>query len=206
MLLGLSWTSIFPLYRLRYKKFISLPGKLDSCEVKLNSLRNETLTVVWINDNYIKYQHIMDLKAHRYSMKKNVTKSIKFLKFVNVYGDGTVDREYHLILEEKKKRSWKQAKKLCKEFVDGHLPWFEGKDRLLELLSLFKFSKEIPTIEAIYIGLRFYAVEVSTLFVEAFFYVQLGSISVDFPMWFPHYNNLKCFCETWQGSGWFSPL
>ena len=132
--------------------------------MKLNSLRNETLTVVWINDNYIKYQHFLELKAHRYSMNINVIKSIKFLKFVNVNGDGTVDREYHLILEEEKKRSWKQANKLCQELVGGHLPWFEDKDRLHELLSLFKLSKEIPAIEAIYIGLRFHAEKVSTHF------------------------------------------
>ena len=97
-------------------------------------------------------------------MKINVAKSIKFLNFVNDHGDDTVDREYHLILEEKKKRSWKQANKLCQELVGGHFPWFEGKDRLHELLSLFKLSEEIPAIEAIYIGLRFYSVEVSAIF------------------------------------------
>ena len=118
---------------------------------------------MWINDNYIKYQHFLELKVQNYSIKINVTKSIKFLKFVNDHGGDTVIREYYLILEEKKKRSWKQANKLCQELVDGHLSWFEGKDRLLELLSLFKFSKEIPAIEAIYIGLRLYAVEVSAL-------------------------------------------
>ena len=144
---------------------------------------------MWINDNYIKYQHFLELKVHNYSIKINVTKSIKFLKFVNDHGDDTIIREYYLILEEKKKRSWKQANKLCQELVDGHLPWFEGKDRLHELLSLFKLSNEIPAIEAIYIGLRLYAVEVSTLLVDALFDVQLHSISVDYPMWFPHQNN-----------------
>ena len=131
--------------------------------MKLNSPTNETLTAVWINDNYIKYQHFLELKVERYSIKINVTKSIKFVKFVNVHGDDTINREYYLILEEKKKRSWKQANKLCQELFDGHLPWFEGKDRLHELLSLFKSSKEIPAIEAIYIGLRFYAAEVHFL-------------------------------------------
>ena len=105
--------------------------------MKLNSLRNETLTAVWINDNYIIYQHFLELKVQRYSIKINVTKSIKFLKFVNVHGDDTINREYYLILEEKKKRSWKQANKLCEVLFDGYLPWFEGKDRLHELLSLF---------------------------------------------------------------------
>ena len=175
----MSWISTFPLHRLRYKKFISLPGNLDSCDVKLNSPRNETLTAVWISDNYIKYQHFLELKAQRYSIKINVTKNIKFLKFINVHGDDTVGREYHLILEEKKKRSWKQANKLCQELVGGHLPWFEGKDRLHELLSLFKLSKEIPPIEAIYIGLSFNAVEVSTLFVES----PISSISMESFSW-----------------------
>ena len=134
--------------------------------MKPNVLRNETLTAVWISDNYIKYQYFWELKAQRYSIKINVTKNIKFLKFVNVYEEDTVDREYYLILEEKEKRSWKQANGMCQELFDGHLPWFEGKDRLHELLSLFKLSKEIPPIEAIYIGLKFYAAEVSKLFVN----------------------------------------
>ena len=135
-----------------------------ACDVKLNSPRNETLTAVWINANYKKYQYFVQQKAQKFSVNKNVTKIIKFLKLISGTAADTVQREYYLVLEEKIKRTWNQASKLCEEFVDGYLPWFEGTDRLYELLSLFKLSKEIPAIEAIYIGLRFNAVKVSKHF------------------------------------------
>ena len=142
-----------------------------SCDVKLNSPRNETLTAVWINDNYRKYQYLMQQKAQKISVSQNVTKIIKYLKLVRGDADDTVHREYYLVLEEKIKRTWNQASKLCEEFVDGYLPWFEGTDRLHELLSLFKLSKEIPPIEAIFIGLRFNAMKVSkNIFVSSCYY------------------------------------
>ena len=175
------WTSTFPLYKLKHKKYISLPGKLylSTCAVKFNSLRNETLTVVWINDNYKKFHHFMELKAHKYSVNKTVTRSIKLLKFGSGLGDNRVYKEFYLILEEKKNRTWNQASKLCQDLVDGNLLWFESKERLHELISLFKLSAEIPAIEAIYIGLRFNAVEVSKYFLSILLNIQLESNSID---------------------------
>ena len=54
-----------------------------------------------------------------------------------------------------KKRTWKEASDLCRKIIGGHLPWFESKDNLHELLALFKLFKDMALVKAIYIGLRF---------------------------------------------------
>ena len=55
----LYWESTFPLYRLRYKKYISLPGNnMYLSQMRLNKTipKTETLTVVWIHDNYMNHK------------------------------------------------------------------------------------------------------------------------------------------------------
>ena len=58
--------------------------------------------------------------------------------------------------------TWKEAADLCKIF-GGFLPWFDSRDSLHALLSLFRLSADFPVVEGIYIGLRFNTSEVSEI-------------------------------------------
>ena len=58
------------------------------------------------------------------------------------------------------KLSWTQATELCQTF-GGELPSFMSRDEMDEVIALLLKSKNIPYLEAIFIGLRFSETKVS---------------------------------------------
>ena len=167
---GLYWTSIFSSHQLRYKKFISLPGTNTYLSQVMSDKvipSTQPLTIVWINDNYKKYEHFIQSTVQKCSLNKSISSKFYCEKFI-IPKNNTFQREYYLIKSKyyhydkkwssgywrEENATWKNATLLC-GLVGGHLPWFESKDDLHELLSLFKLSNYIPTLEAIYIGLEF---------------------------------------------------
>ena len=176
----LVWVSEFTLYELQYKTYVSLPGaNMYLNKVELNKAIPGTvpLTIVWINDNYNRYQHFTGSTFQKCSLTNKILNQMYCEKYFFPTKDA-VEREYFLIRNYhhnfyhpkkfnfnawSKKINWEDASYLC-GLLGGYLPWFESKDSLNELLSLIKLSNVIPTVEAIYIGLKFQENEVSEVF------------------------------------------
>ena len=129
--------------------------------------RSEPLTIVWINDNYNRYKHFMQSHLQRCSWDKNISKNFTCHKLF-ISKEDEDHREYYLMgtlyfdgkYFVKKQMTWEDANKMCR-LIDGHLPWFGSRDRLNELMAFLKLSQYFPTLEAIYIGLRFHENDVS---------------------------------------------
>ena len=87
-----------------------------------------------------------------------------FRKLEYVHLNDFYHRDYYFITDDWitwKPFTWEQASDLCEGVFYGHLPWFESKYSLLQFLSVLKLSRDVPVMEAIYIGLRFNTSEVS---------------------------------------------
>ena len=160
------WRFTFPFYHLKYGKYISIIGdKTKDALFRSISLidipRTEPLTVVWMKDNYIRHKTFLELNSEKCFIKDKtwLCKKIKVNESAHY-------REYYVITQRikfnYKLKSWEQAANIC-QLVGGHLPWFESRDSLDELMALFKLSRHFPTIEAIYIGLKHNTTEVSKI-------------------------------------------
>ena len=149
----------------------------------------EIITVEYLGHSYNKYLTFKKLKINC-SIDKSFEKTITCLKFFNPGKENIAHREYYRILfhgrdywgrprinrgHQEGERTWQEASHLCSETLGGHLPWFESKDSLYELLALFKIFKDLgyegerldfPEIKNIYIGLRFKTSEVSFWFCQ----------------------------------------
>ena len=148
------------------------------------TLRTGPLTVAWINDNYNRYQHFMESAGQKYCIRnKSVAIQVGCIKRFNLK-DNTDHREYQLIVFKEfdtlgkdfswghfdysydmreffeEVVTWEEASSLCR-LLGGHLPWFGSRESLNEILALLKLSQDIPTVEAIYIGLQFHQNKVS---------------------------------------------
>ena len=193
------WPVKFSLYSLKYKKYISLPGRWNiimvMCSYKYNKLFpiTEIITVEYLRSSYNKYLTFEKLEIPC-SINKSVEKTITCLKFFNPGKDNIAHREYYRILysgidtygqpiikrgHQEEERTWQEASDLCSKTFGGHLPWFESKDNLYELLALFKIFEDLgyegdgslPT--KIYIGLRFNSSKVSFWFCQFVLFVYL---------------------------------
>ena len=144
--------------------------------------RIDPLTIVWINDNYNRYKHFIESTLQNCIKKRTAARQIGCSKMLSSKKD--VDhREYFWIVSrhfdwvddymweddkndydgayyDLKEVTWKEASQLC-GMLDGHLPWFDSRESLSELLALLKLSQFPPTVQAIYIGLRSHKNEVS---------------------------------------------
>ena len=182
------WTSKFPLHQLKYKKYISLPGtNMYLIKVMLDKALpiTEPLSIVWINDNYNRYLHFMESIPHNCIKNRTMARQIGCKKILSSkeYAD---HREYYWMASRdfdhiydyywlddiddygygyyiEKEVTWEEASHLC-GLLGGHLPWFESRDSLSEILALLKLSQFLPAVEAIYIGLRSHENEVSNGF------------------------------------------
>ena len=149
--IGQHWTCKIPLQRLKYKKYISVPGKdVHLYEVMSNRVLegNETLSTISIDDTYISH---FKVETCRYF---TCHKDFMFDKIVVSNFDNLVHREYY-ITYVKDNVTWREAASMCNDTLGGHLPTFETKNSLYELLSLFR-SYDIDDMappDAIYIGL-----------------------------------------------------
>ena len=118
---------------------------------------NETSTLVLINDNYIKNRYFMEAKTA--SCPPFCLYGQQYLHLNDFY-----QRDYYFIFGiflNFLSLTWEGASDLCEEVFHGHLPWFESKYNLLQFLSVLKLSKDVIIMDAIYIGLRLNASEVS---------------------------------------------
>ena len=123
-------------------------------QMRLNKTipKTESLTVVWINDKYINYHLVSQVYYKKY-------KNMKCMKFINVNVKDIIIRDYYLISDDL--RTLEEAANLCEDVVGGQLLWFDCKESLHKLLSLFVMLKDVPIIEAIYISLRFNGTKVT---------------------------------------------
>ena len=163
---------LFPFYQLKYGKYFSFPSnskhKIQTYLYFIDTSRNEPLTYVWIKDNYFKHKSFLELKSEKCFIKAESLLCKKIVVNKSVYY-----REYYLITQIWKEdsnsiiyykpKSWNDATNAC-QLVGGHLPWFESRESLHEILSLFKLSKHFPTTDVIYIGLKYNTTEVSQKF------------------------------------------
>ena len=157
----------FPFYQLKYGKYFSLSGNQEYIHIKSIQFqdipRTEPLTVMWIRDNYVRQRILSEIQSEKCVIKGKTLLCKKIELLTNVFS-----REYYLItqrlpIHHYKLKSWEEAANTC-QLVGGYLPWFQSRDNLHELLSLFKLSKHFPTTEAIYIGLKYNSTEVSKNF------------------------------------------
>ena len=175
----------FSFYQLKYGKYFSFLtdstqdiGLLGSTLQGSHNIGNEPLTLVWIKDNYIRHDRFLKIKS-----EKCFIKSKSWLCNKTKVNTTVGYREYYLITEKWKPhnyvyyklKSWNEAANAC-QLVGGHLPWFESRDSLHELLSLMKLSRHFPTIDAIYIGLRHNTREVSQI--VSFYCVELNIVNI----------------------------
>ena len=171
----------FSFYQLTYGKYFSFSSDstqgiqlLRSTLQGSHNIGNEPLTLVWIKDNYIRHDRFLEIKSEKCFIKAKPWLCIK-TKVNTTVGY----REYYLITEKRKLyyklKSWNEAANAC-QLVGGHLPWFESRDSLHELLSLLKLSRHFPTIDAIYIGLRHNTREVSQI--VSFYCVELNIVNI----------------------------
>ena len=181
------WYS-FPFYKLRYGKYISPSGDKRG-NSHLSGIYpvqgTEPVTAVWMKDNYIRHSKFEELRSEECSILLNFSLCRKVKLNRSVYY-----REYYLITQTQylgyrpkgyKLRSWEEAANIC-QLIGRNLPWFDSRDSLYELVSLFKLSSHFPTTEAIYIGLKYNTTKVSEncffisvlhiddMFTELFFY------------------------------------
>ena len=162
----------FSFYQLKYGKYFSfLTDSTQDIQLLGSTLQgshnigNEPLTLVWIKDNYIRHDRFLEITSEKcfINAKSWLCNKTKVNTIVGY-------REYYLITERWKPhkyvyyklKSWNEAANAC-QLVGGHLPWFESRESLHELLSLLKLSRHFPTTEAIYIGLKHNTREVSQI-------------------------------------------
>ena len=148
--------SSVPMSRLKIFKYISLPGTHITTYVETSLVPNSSfITVGWILNNY---------KPFEYKFKQKSKHCSNFSYLQNTYiclsisrtSDELVKRKYYIVFKTKtdtSKISWNEASTLCRK-IGGYLPHFQSKDKLNELLALYKLSKEIPFLTGIYIGLK----------------------------------------------------
>ena len=170
--LTLKWQ--VPLSNLKVGQFISLQEKLASMSMLLctNDVNHTVIIPVktfWIHDNYKKFSYYVNTKGKKcigvnntslyYSdclsfqfsngshSRLNTKKYILFNMYL-VHGKLMQYFKHH-----SPAYSWEESSQLCRE-AGGFLPSFTNRDDLQELLTLLKFSKDIPPLEAIFIGLK----------------------------------------------------
>ena len=87
---------------------------------------------------------------------------MKCITFINVDVKDIIIRDYYLISDDL--RTYEGAANLCEHVVGGQLPWFDSKENLHKLLSLFALLKDMPIVKAIYISLMFIGTKVSEVY------------------------------------------
>ena len=111
------------------------------------------ITVAWILHNYKPFEDKFKQKAKHCSIFSHSQNTYICLSISRTH-DNFVEREYYVVFKtDKSKISWNKASTLCRR-IGGYLPHFQSKDKLNELIALYKLSKEIPFLTGIYIGLK----------------------------------------------------
>ena len=143
---------------------ISLPGEYESVEFEFGWSKSVSLPKsiliqsIWLQDvynsfknfhhkspNLCKNNNFTDIFLFDYCLTLNVSNQKSYLFF----------RKYFETVDSRKwDKSWNRAFQLC-ESVGGHLPVFNRRDDLDEVLAIFKTVRYMPVVPAIYIGLAF---------------------------------------------------
>ena len=139
------------------------------CTNDVNNTVNIPVKTVWIHDNYKKFSYYVNTRRRKcidvnytslyYSeclsfrssngshSRLNTKRYILFNMYL-VHGKLLQYFRHH-----SPAYSWEESSQLCRE-AGGILPFFTSRDDLQELLTLLKFSEDIPPLEAIFIGLK----------------------------------------------------
>ena len=173
-------------------KFISLIGILDTVLLKSMSVFNYStedipyLNVFWMYDNYQKYASFHEIKPRSCS---TVYKIIRGIVCFNFTFSRNQRRRYTLLSfsRARMKKSWNEASELCRN-IDAYLPIIENREDLEELIAFIKLSGPLvpPGIEQLYLGLKVYPNEVSSI---SMFYqcVFGGGLYIEFCASYPLY-------------------
>ena len=164
--------------------FISVPGKatdvhIFKSKVRINKsglhefhikriLNNMSISISHVHDNYNKYSYLTNQNMS--NCDNILTASLHGFRCFNISIPAQCN--FHYILFEKRMTydyrssrqreypsdrhlsSWEQASELCRN-AGAYLPSFTNREDLEEWLAWLKLSKDIPPIEAVFIGLRF---------------------------------------------------
>ena len=174
----LKWRSRMDLSVNTPHKFIGLPGYIYKVILE-NIITNikSSLTFFWIHDNFDKFNHYADSEPKlcnnvkpipvddtyclNYSSVNRKKKKYYFIYYCKIQYQqrlirnqgGKVKLSFKWLLNlNKVSKSWIEATSYCKS-IGGHLPIIRDKNELAELTSVLKLPKDMPPIQALYIGL-----------------------------------------------------
>ena len=168
--LNLTWRATVQFSNIVSFKCLSLPGEIKSLTVSSLSSGNKHFNVYWIHNNFfdLKTQptkcskDIIFQTDYTYCLiyktvsqqNKNIAQQYTF--FWNIYRSFELDTNSGKDIKGKESakilKSWNKASDFCK-MIGGNLPLIRTRNELLEIISIFKLSKDMPPVEAIFIGL-----------------------------------------------------
>ena len=164
LIAGLCWTVSMRVTIETYTKFISLPREFTRAEIRPSDEKSNaaSLSMIWNMGNYQVYEKLREINLNDCSDSGIVVQHYKCVSFQKSQHPA-VKRNYYFISHIKlEKISWIEAADLCKH-IGGYLPCFTSLQEQDELIAFFKLSRDIPAIEAVYIGLRYNYTTVSLI-------------------------------------------
>ena len=147
-----------------YSKFISLPGEFTRAEIRPSDQNSNaaSLNMIWNMGNYQVYEKLREINLNDCSQIGIVGQNYKCVFFKNSQHP-VVKRNYYFMSHiQLEKISWIEAANLCKH-IGGYLPSFTSLQEQDELIAFLKLSRDIPAIEAVYIGLKYNSTTVSLI-------------------------------------------
>ena len=123
-----------------------------SSRERQGTLINKSLAISWIHDNYRKYHNVHAAKATDCSTQSALHGKYSCQMIKQSHGD-ILSEFFFISKAQKTKTSWNEAADLCSE-IGGNLPILLNRQQLEQLVAVLKLSPDLPSIEALYIGLQ----------------------------------------------------
>ena len=160
----LNWNAIMRFSRSNIFHIVSLPGKYDKVSLKLEGTvgyENLTFRAQWLHDIYQKYESSIHKEPESCTDLPTMTFRYEFCINYNsskIYGKKTylLFKQFFLYkvnLSTIDGISWSEALEVCSD-SGGFLPAFGSRDELHEVLSIFRLSRYLKPVVAIYIGIN----------------------------------------------------
>ena len=161
----LHWISNMRFSRNNIFHIVSLPGNYDKVNIELQwaaGCENVTFKAQWLHDAYLKYKSNLHNEPESCTNIPSMTFRYEFC--INYSSSKSYGKKTYLLFKQQflyevnfsmidDGISWSEASNVCTS-SGALLPEFASRDELHEVLSIFRLSRYLKPVVAIYIGIN----------------------------------------------------